>query len=119
MSIAPTIKTERLILRPWRQSDLDPFAALNRDPKVMEFIPIPISTEESNAFVQEYEAEWKKRKYGRWALEVPSSPCRRPLSILISRKTGPYTQYSATQEMARGAFETPGHFGRVVAMVIT
>ena len=34
-----TIKTERLILRPWREEDLESFARLNADPRVMEFFP--------------------------------------------------------------------------------
>ena len=35
-------QTERLRLRQWRDSDLEPFAALNADPKVMEFFPEPL-----------------------------------------------------------------------------
>src|SRR5262245_10675771 len=30
------IRTTRLVLRPWRDSDLEPFAALNADPRVMD-----------------------------------------------------------------------------------
>ena len=33
------IETARLILRPWRDADRDPFYALNCDPAVMEFLP--------------------------------------------------------------------------------
>ena len=33
------IETERLILRPWRDTDRDPFFALNSDPAVMEYLP--------------------------------------------------------------------------------
>ena len=35
----PIIQTERLILRQWREEDLEPFAALNSDPQVMEYFP--------------------------------------------------------------------------------
>lgn len=31
-----TLRTERLILRPWREEDFEPFAAMSADPKVME-----------------------------------------------------------------------------------
>ena len=33
------IETERLILRAWRDTDRDPFFALNSDPAVMEYLP--------------------------------------------------------------------------------
>lgn len=33
------ITTPRLLMRQWREEDLDPFAAMNADPKVMEFFP--------------------------------------------------------------------------------
>ena len=39
MTIDKTIKTDRLILRPWIQEDLEPFSKLNADPRVREFFP--------------------------------------------------------------------------------
>jgi RimJ/RimL family protein N-acetyltransferase len=33
----PTLTTERLVLRPFRSEDLDAHAAMNADPKVMQF----------------------------------------------------------------------------------
>ena len=42
------IETPRLILRSWRESDRDPFARLNADPRVMEFFPACLSREESD-----------------------------------------------------------------------
>jgi RimJ/RimL family protein N-acetyltransferase len=44
-------KTERLILRRWRESDREPFARLNSDPRVMQFFPRTLSAEESNLLV--------------------------------------------------------------------
>ena len=32
-----TIETDRLLLRYWQGSDLQPFAAMNADPKVMRY----------------------------------------------------------------------------------
>jgi RimJ/RimL family protein N-acetyltransferase len=29
---APVLRTERLLLRRWREADLEPFAAMNADP---------------------------------------------------------------------------------------
>jgi len=46
------IKTERLILRQWSEKDLEPFARLNADPRVMEYFPALLSSEESDAMVK-------------------------------------------------------------------
>ncbi|MBP9842149.1 MAG: GNAT family N-acetyltransferase, partial [Simkaniaceae bacterium] len=33
------IKTTRLLLRPWKEEDLEPYAKLNSDPRVMKYFP--------------------------------------------------------------------------------
>jgi RimJ/RimL family protein N-acetyltransferase len=45
------LSTDRLLLRPWRESDLEPFAALNADPAVMEHFPRLLDRSESDAMV--------------------------------------------------------------------
>ncbi len=37
------LKTERLLLRRWRDSDRLPFQQMNADPRVMEFFPALLS----------------------------------------------------------------------------
>ncbi len=62
------ISTERLILRQWQQGDLQTFAQLNADPRVMEYFPSVKTIEES---AKEYEAileHFKKHGYGWWAV---------------------------------------------------
>jgi RimJ/RimL family protein N-acetyltransferase len=50
MSFAPPeIVTPRLRLRHLKGEDTEPFAAMNADPKVMEFFPRALSREESQA----------------------------------------------------------------------
>jgi RimJ/RimL family protein N-acetyltransferase len=47
------LRTSRLLLREWRETDLEPFAALNADARVMEFFPSLLTREESDRFVRE------------------------------------------------------------------
>jgi RimJ/RimL family protein N-acetyltransferase len=63
--------TERLLLRGWRDSDREPFAVLNADPVVREYMQGPISRERSDAFVDAIEAHWDEHGWGLWAVEVP------------------------------------------------
>lgn len=65
------IRTQRLILRPWRNSDLKPFADLNADLKVMQFYPSPLSRKESDSLAEKIQREFFLRGYGFWAVEIP------------------------------------------------
>jgi RimJ/RimL family protein N-acetyltransferase len=68
----PELRGERVLLRGWREEDLEPFAALNRDPRVMEHYPARLSRAESDAFVLERAVPvFCERGYGPWAVEVP------------------------------------------------
>jgi RimJ/RimL family protein N-acetyltransferase len=67
----PELRSRRLLLRRWRDSDLAPFAALNADPEVMEHFPKRLSRDESDAFVQRIEEEFDQLGHGLWAMEVP------------------------------------------------
>jgi RimJ/RimL family protein N-acetyltransferase len=69
----PELRTERLLLRRWRESDWEPFAALNADPVVMRHFPSALSRQESDAFVERIEAEFRERGFGLWAVEVMTS----------------------------------------------
>lgn len=64
------LETERLLLRRWRDGDLEPFAALNADPEVMEHFPAPLTRAESDALVARTEAAFDEVGYGLWAVEV-------------------------------------------------
>ena len=67
---AQQLTTERLLMRQWVESDLEPFAALNADPDVMEFFPAPLTRAESDALVERARAELDRQGYGLWALQV-------------------------------------------------
>ena len=62
--------TQRLLLRRWRDSDREPFAALNADPEVMRHFPAVLDRADSDAGVERIEAGFDRYGYGLWALEV-------------------------------------------------
>ncbi|HQZ09605.1 MAG TPA: GNAT family N-acetyltransferase, partial [Ornithinibacter sp.] len=61
--------TERLVLRQWRESDLEPFARLNADPEVMRWFPAPLSRDQSDAMVDRLSGLIEAESWGMWALE--------------------------------------------------
>jgi RimJ/RimL family protein N-acetyltransferase len=67
---APSLQSERLVLRQWRESDRAPFAALNADTSVMEHFVAPLTREQSNASVDRIAAALEQRPFGLWAVEV-------------------------------------------------
>lgn len=64
------IKTKRLILRPWKEEDLEPFAKLNSDPKVMEYFPGLLNAEESNQLAHDIQHKIEENGYGMWAVSI-------------------------------------------------
>jgi RimJ/RimL family protein N-acetyltransferase len=65
--------SERLSLRQWRAADLEPFAALNSDPRVMSFMPRCLTRAESDGFAGHAQAEIARRGWGLWAAELRAS----------------------------------------------
>jgi RimJ/RimL family protein N-acetyltransferase len=66
----PTLRTTRLVLREWRDEDCEPFAAMNADPRVAEFLGGPIDRAASDAMVDRIRAHFRERGFGAWAVEV-------------------------------------------------
>ena len=64
------IETERLILRRWRSDDVEPFAAMNADPRVMEFYPKTLSRPETEAMIAAIERSIERHGFGMWATEL-------------------------------------------------
>lgn len=52
MISAPTMETDRLILRSWQEDDLDNLAALCSDPDVMRHFPMMLSFDQSKTFLE-------------------------------------------------------------------
>ncbi len=72
--IAPqprALRTERLILRRWREADLEPFRRMNADPEVMRFLVGTQAPEESDARAGRLMGFAESARIGPFAVEVP------------------------------------------------
>ena len=63
------IETERLILRPWRDDDRAPFAAMGQDPQVMATLGPLMSREESDESVDRMIAHQAAQGHCFWPVE--------------------------------------------------
>lgn len=68
---APTLTTQRLVLRPWRDSDLPAFRALNADPDVMRYFPATLDADQSDALAGRIRDTLAAQDFGFWAVEAP------------------------------------------------
>ncbi|MFD3735589.1 GNAT family N-acetyltransferase [Streptomyces sp. NPDC058632] len=64
------LRTDRLVLRRWRGSDVGPWAAMNADPEVREHLGDLLTREQSEASIARFQAGFDQRGYGWWAVEV-------------------------------------------------
>jgi RimJ/RimL family protein N-acetyltransferase len=64
------LTTERLLLRPWRDDDLDAFAIMNADPRVMEFFPNVYSRDQCKEGIARIRAHFAMHGFGWWAVEL-------------------------------------------------
>ena len=67
------MKSERLLLRPWRDSDRLPFRELNADRRVMEFMPELVSAEASDALLNRAQEHFSRHGFGPFAVELLDS----------------------------------------------
>lgn len=63
------IVTPRLLLRPWRDVDREPFAAMNADPEVMEHFPSTLDRNQSDASIDLFTDHIEAEGFGFWAVE--------------------------------------------------
>lgn len=69
----PIIKTPRFTLRPWRESDLAPFAAMNADPQVMRHFPKMLTRQESDATVEFFQTHFTRHGFSLFSVELAAT----------------------------------------------
>lgn len=68
------LQTERLTLRPLSEDDSVPFAQMNADPNVVEFLHPPFSQGESDKLLDLLIRTYRERGYGVFALQNSEQP---------------------------------------------
>ncbi len=70
-----TVEPRGLLLRGWRDEDLEPYARLCADAAVMRYIGggAPLTREESRAQISRFVRHWEERGFGLWAIEHRAS----------------------------------------------
>jgi RimJ/RimL family protein N-acetyltransferase len=74
-SACPVVETNRLMLRPFRESDLDAYTAVLQAPAVRASLHLPddIGREQAWQQMAMWLGQWELRGTGQWALEEKSS----------------------------------------------
>ena len=69
MTEGGTRRTQRLVLRGWRDGDRDAFGAMNADPEVMHHFPEVLTREQSDAMFDRVAAHLDREGWGLWAVQ--------------------------------------------------
>lgn len=69
-----TLDGPRLRLRPWRDADLEPLAALSADPVAMRYFPSALTREESDALAARLRAREAEHGFTFWPVELRGGP---------------------------------------------
>ena len=73
-----TLQTERLLLRPLRDSDLDAFAAMHADPLVVAHLHQPLTRTESEMVLDRIRTNTARDGVGPFAVEVQGGAVDQP-----------------------------------------
>ena len=64
-----SLHTRRLLLRRWRDDDREVLARINADPEVMRYRFKPLTRQETDELIDEFEASFDEHGFGLWAIE--------------------------------------------------
>lgn len=71
-----SLSTARLKIRSWRKSDRQPYAKINADPRVRQFLGDTLTRSQSDAQLREFDARERQHGFTFWAVEIPDlRPC--------------------------------------------
>lgn len=121
------LRTERLILRQWKESDVLPYATLNADQRVMEFMLGTMTEAETRQSIENIKKHFDTHGFGRWAVEIadaekfigfvginiptytlPFSPCVEVAWRICADEWGKGYAPEAANEAMRDGFERVG-----------
>jgi ribosomal-protein-alanine N-acetyltransferase len=97
-----------LILRDWRDTDIEPWIAMNADPRVTEFFPRTYTRTLSEASAAAVRRALEENGYGWWAVEIRGGA---PFAGVIALQKVPFSaQFTPANEIGwRFSFENWGH----------
>ena len=75
MFTCPTVETERLVLRPFRDDDVDAYFAVHDTPEVRASLHLPDSFDREEAWkhLALWNGQWTLRHSGQWAVELAAT----------------------------------------------
>src|ERR1700761_3482239 len=92
-------------MRGWRETDLGPWAAMNADPEVRQYLGMLLTFEQAAAWALNYQDDLDRRGFGLWALEVRATGEFIGFTGLSPVEDDlPYTGVEASWRLARSAW---------------
>lgn len=103
-----TLETPRLLLRPWRDADVEPWVAMWADADVMEFFPWTFDRAQAEGMAARMRTRLETDDYGWWILEVKGGP---GFAGIIELQDVPFEAHF-TPALEVGWLLLPGQWGR-------
>jgi RimJ/RimL family protein N-acetyltransferase len=86
------LSTRRLLLRRWQESDREPFARMNGDARLAEFLPATPSRERSDQFIERIETHFREWGFGLYAAEFAADQSFIGyIGLAVPKFTAPFT----------------------------